>query len=98
MPSGRCEALMLIADMQLSVIAPLVENATRAVPPRRPLEMLLAVARVLASVEVSNFHPKPFPRDFVALAKMYTNTGQGRGGRFPRERDDKHPHKSGTTT
>lgn len=41
--------------LQPSVIAPLAESATRAVPPRRPLERLLAVARVLVSVVVSHF-------------------------------------------
>lgn len=70
-PSGRCEVLMLIADMQLSVTAPPVGNATRAVPPRRPLEMVLVVVRVLASVEVSEFefYPESFSRDFAALSK-----------------------------
>jgi hypothetical protein len=90
--------LMLIAVVQLSVIAPLAENATRAVPLRRPLEMLLAAVRVLASVEVSNFHWHSFIEGFCSMEKMYINVGIGRGGRFPRERDDRHTHKSGATT
>lgn len=40
------------------MIAPLAGNATRAVPLRRPLEIVLVVVRVLASVEVSKSHLK----------------------------------------
>ena len=45
---------MLTAGMQLSVTAALVASATRPVPPTRLPEMVLVVARLPASVEVSN--------------------------------------------
>jgi hypothetical protein len=84
----------------LSVIVPLAGNATRAAPLRRPLERLLVVVRVLASVEVSKSRLKAFcfNRSFYSLEETYADAEIGRGGRYPRDRDDRHPHKSGATT
>lgn len=82
------------------MIAPLAGNATRAVPPRRPLEIVLVVVRVLASVEVSKSHSTTlsFNKSLCSLEKTCANAEIGRGGRFPRDRDDRHTHKSGATT
>lgn len=62
--------------------------------------MVLVVVRVLASVEVSKSHLKSTSiyRRLCSLEETYTDAEIGRGGRFPRERDDRHTHKSGATT
>jgi hypothetical protein len=80
------------------VIAPLAGNATRAVPLRRPLEMVPVVVRVLASVEVSRSHLEITFFVRRLLEETYADAEIGRGGRYPRDRDDRHTHKSGATT
>lgn len=62
--------------------------------------MVLVVVRVLASVEVSKSHQTTlfFNRSLCSLEETYADAEIGRGGRFPRDRDDRHPHKSGATT
>lgn len=62
--------------------------------------MLLVVVRELASVEVRKCHLKTpaFYGSLCNLEETYTDAEIGRGGRYPRDRDDRHPHKSGTTT
>lgn len=62
--------------------------------------MVLVVVRVLASVEVSNSHLKTLSsnKSLRSLEETCADAEIGRGGRFPRDRDDRHTHKSGATT